>query len=423
MTLRYLKILIITLGLCLSMSSCIYDSEPEPVKGDGTVKLRLNFTVSDPKSADASPEQTLPEMTRADEWSYEAPATEWEGVKSLRIIIVRPEASGIVEYNQHIDIASANRLDKRHGYYEYKVAGGERKLIYIFANEESMPAETEALLTGIRPGTAMPDLSGITIGDGTILIDNTGDEACKRYLPMSEVFTENIIDSTKGEEDAVQEAEYFITRGAVKFSFEIDPESLKWDVDKPESETTGDGEETGSDGEEGDEEENVYTPKAGNWRVSKITVTGLADKEYLLPNETIYSPAKYTATTEPLGGRAITDYITPADATTASYTFLPEKFGLNQNPTGEYESAYAPQLYFNESPIPADGKGYMLGIELTRDSTGDLITFDPVTLPNLPALPRNTHVKIVIKFIGHELKCEAILLPYTGVWLNPDFGL
>ena len=44
-------------------------------------------------------------------------------------------------------------------------------------------------------------------------------------------------------------------------------------------------------------------------------------------------------------------------------------------------------------------------------------------LPNLPQLPRNTHVVVNITINEHAMDCIVDVRPYTGITLEPDFGL
>ena len=51
------------------------------------------------------------------------------------------------------------------------------------------------------------------------------------------------------------------------------------------------------------------------------------------------------------------------------------------------------------------------------------VTLGPVTLDNLPSLPRNTHVVVKMKLSDADLSLNVDLVPYKSVTLDPDFGL
>lgn len=83
---------------------------------------------------------------------------------------------------------------------------------------------------------------------------------------------------------------------------------------------------------------------------------------------------------------------------------------------------YAPQLYFPETALPvatgATAQEYILAVKLS----GDEEPCAEVPLPNLPSLPRNTHVKVNISLKNSDVKCTVDVVPYTAVPLNPSFG-
>jgi hypothetical protein len=43
--------------------------------------------------------------------------------------------------------------------------------------------------------------------------------------------------------------------------------------------------------------------------------------------------------------------------------------------------------------------------------------------PDVPWLPRNTHVVTVITISNHDVKWTVDVYPYGEYWLNPGFGL
>lgn len=137
----------------------------------------------------------------------------------------------------------------------------------------------------------------------------------------------------------------------------------------------------------------------------------------------MYDPAKYPVSWD---NRYITAYDVPADATVTDYVFPDAEFEFTTGYTVGNLYTYAPELYFAETRLPADPQEYILTLRMTEYSevTGRNESYTVRrTLPNLPSLPRNTHVKINLTLTGGRLDCVVDVLPYTGVFLNPDFGI
>lgn len=403
MSLYRTVILSAMLTLLASLCSCVSDEPETRGEGDGRVRLVLNIMTNNP---------AFENPTRADDYSFEDPINEWECVKTMRVIIVRNDAGMIVEHNTLVDVPLNADPGMPVRNQQFDVAGGETKGIWLIANEESLPESDRAILDGIAVGSEFQDsqLTGMTVStaDNRVLYDNTA-ETGKTYLPLCEQFTVDVTEAKSGTETTTQDATFFVTRAAVKYSFSIDPESY---VDPDAKNNPG-------------------------YRVSKITVTGLANKQYLMPNATVYSPEKMTPLAADEKGRIIISYKVPDDITTGPYTFTPpETFGVNgirAAGTGDGETGgtkvttnrtgnWTPLLYFAESPLPS-GDGYEVTVDVLKDGDDEPIQFGPTLLPNLPSLPRNTHVKVNFKFNPYGLVCTVALVPYTGVWLYPSFGL
>lgn len=383
---------------CLGMlPSCSSDSEPPmPGEGDGNVKLLLNLMVSSSGDRQA---MKAPGADNAAAYDFELPDHNWEGVRTLRVIIVRKEL-GTVEHNTLLSID--NPLTELIENQVFYVKGGERKQIYFIANEESLTSGQIGILKGISVGGPMPDvITDIVMqSNGPVFIDNSAltaqdiKDGKGSNIPMAEQFEKDIIEPASKTGTTTQRETFFITRSSVKFSFTIDPASFS--------------------------DEKVKNPRS--FQITELTVTGLANQEYLFPTNTTYAPAKNEVSTNKYSGRLITAYSCPAATATSSYTFLPTNFGQNLSKTTSYDMAYAPAVYFHESPVPSTG-GYTLTLKAFRQGDPEPFNFGPVVLPNLSSLPRNTHVKVNLKFNAHGVSCTVALVPYTGVWLFPTFGI
>lgn len=149
-------------------------------------------------------------------------------------------------------------------------------------------------------------------------------------------------------------------------------------------------------------DESCFLDKDSKVELSPVVVSSIADSEYLIPRATTYSPAK-----TPVDGtnRIITSYEVPSTASVADYTF---QLTQTDDKGREFKS---PIVYLTET---AYDQPY--SVSITVDGVGL-----SAPLPNLPSLPRNTFVIINITVYNNTL--EVTLQPYTGVWLNPDFGI
>lgn len=409
----------------VGLSGCSDSSDPTDPSGPSDPAMAyLTINVS-AGSAQESRANDIP-TDGSYSHTFEDGIAPYEQMYTLRAIIVRP--GGIIEHNELLHTAPSDQGFNQYTYASLKVVAGETKTIYLFANEDytriydSTGASTplKEKLTNLHIGDSFPanDYNEMIISNSSAsqapLIDNSGQD--KSYLPMSEVFDVKIESVNKDGTNLYQSADLFITRAAVKFGFAIDPSSVV----------------------------------KGNVRITNVTIHGLADREYLLPNNTTYSPAKYDDKGKTSSAdRIITAYTCPDGIRTYDYTFtMPNDFGIVYNADGTMtfptstdgtdkyteKTPYAPALYFAESPVPTGGK---FTVDVTAEfDTGipdsDVTstnpkyittTFEGLTLDHLPNLPRNTFVKIVIKLGDTQPTLEAIVQPYTGVWLNPDFGI
>ncbi|WP_290392760.1 hypothetical protein [uncultured Duncaniella sp.] len=413
---------------------------PDPIPAEKMVNL--TFSVVAPDAVRQSESRAL--VTTPDKDNYfEREASKYEKIHTLRIIILRPgtdfqgkpvkDSDGNEIINPHTNkpydkVVEHNRFFtfNENGVVRYddmniKVHGGENKTIYILANEESinanLPAGETVNLSSLTPDSPYTAdyIENIQIPAGTngILYDNTN-ESGAHYIPMSEVYRDVYIEMPETPELREQKVgPFFITRAAVKFSFNI----------------------------KSDYGEGLY--------LKSLTFNSLADREYFLPKSTVYSPAKPTfhkvdnsgstdgskkpsdtgdTSIDPdLSGRFITEYEIPESANHSPFKF---KFDGDSIDLKDKTTQISLPIYFCESkflPLDgetiADGKPYSVELVL-HTKFGDqtiVATSEKLTLDNLPILPRNTHVKINIDLVVNKATVE--LVPYTGIWLDPDFGI
>ena len=389
--------IIILLATLAVLTGCTSEMpEPVPGEGAGTVNLVIRVGVNTSPGSrigrDSKP-------TRAGEYpsgypyDFEPAATIYEGINTLRVIIVDP--NNIVEHNAVWSFDDhAPSGDELYGDMGFKVKGGEAKRVYLIANEASItpspnlrsyaPGET------LTPETASRWLIYKSWGDGakvaTPYIDNQG-SAPKRYIPMSEFFE---LDIKKGKQDEVvtQSETLFLTRSLVKFSFYV---SASPEI--PES-----------------------------FRISNIEFDNVMEQGYLFPHETEYLPAKMPLTND--FQRIVTSFATPGFVgnKVLPISFAPIDFGLNSKAEAtNYKDSYIPQLYFCETRN--NNAGNIFRIKLTvLWGDGEETTYEEIKLPNLPSFPRNTHVKVYLTFADRAISGTVDLVPYVGIELKPSFG-
>ncbi len=453
---KFLRLLSLAAVMIAGLSSCVYDDDLQPCQepaNEGRVKLRLKFQVPSAETTESLRAPNLG-LTRADDdYSFEQPDKYCENISSLRIIIARTDSvtgNVYVEHNRMVSLDNFSSFPQAIAGEEFEVAKGEMKDMYLIANEQGAGSEIASRLSGLAPGVPMSNIYDMIItSSDAVLADNTAaTEETVRMLPMAEVF-HKIVNGTLVKQDDghllyEQEENLFLPRAAVKFSFTISA-----DEDAFWPETDAEGKPTGID-------PGTIALAGREWEVTAITVTGLANAEFLFPTATKYLPEKGEPSTNPYGGRIVTEYTCPDGVSTGSYTFTPSGFGINAPGSTAFSNSYSPALYFFESPIPAGNAGYTvsLTIKATKsllppsegdddtagddetegddETTGDddaeeyefpTFTFPAVKLPNLASLPRNTHVRVNMKITANGLKCEAWVLPYISVVLEPDFGI
>ncbi len=346
--------------------------EPLGPTGQENVELELNIGLLASRGQGG--------FTRASYPDFSLPDYPEEALNSLRVLIVE-KSSGKVIHNRAV--VFENGIPQSDDML-FKVKTSSDYTLYLIGN-----CRFEDYDIGIDK---YPVGSSYSVGDETsventilkastdgALFDNRVGE--KREIPLLEKFEIRTI-APSGAETQRQPLNLFITRAAAKFSFSI---------------KTSDDFKTGT-----------------SRKLTSIKITGINDRQFLLPDQIIYEPSKSLAGSGPLEGRDITSFNVPATAKTSEYVFtLPEALSL---PTSGYE--WNPEIYLAESTLPEEG----FLCSLSFDNGESWLT--PVKLPNLPyGLPRNTHAKINIT-IGNDnaIIADVKVLPWNREIVDFDYS-
>lgn len=298
-----------------------------------------------------------------------------EKMQSLRVVIVRPNWT--VEANRKIDLKAAATLQHQ-VISPFKVVANERKLIYLFVNEETTATDNT---TNITQKLVKYDLDEIKVGGYFPVTDinslkirlEGNNQQIKGALPMSEKHYVEV------NEDPKQSCNLFVTRAAVKFTFHILNNSNKT--------ITLDG----------------------------LSIDKMAREEWYMPRAEYADPKD-----NPKGEREIIAYEVPAGV--GYYTYEEEQFAqtvkLDAKKDVTFEPIYLLEGKYTERPDMVNSENnYSIKMSINNFQKEHYLT-------NLPTLPRNTHVKVNITFNSTtEINCVVDVIPYSGVELEPDFGL
>lgn len=383
-------------GVILSMCACSSEDSPlQPVVHSMELAVRVRLNSADSQGIAESNIMT----TRAGDYFFEDPSNDYERlITSLRVIIIRTDKNNLIETNEFYDFESFNNSIDKLGYLHFSIIPDENKRIYFIANELTFPREIRETLASSLIGEYLRDDffdMKWTLDKPVPLLDNNNNPA---YIPMTEFFDfyadSKNVDSI--DEDGVGTIikDYFITRAATKFRFSIE------------------------DGYSG-------KPAGPGFRIKALHFSKLSNEEYVFPHDTEYSPSKYDVSQEYHGGRAVTYFTTPSTAKTFDYTFYPDRLGMSGTIFQNMNSGWSPLLYFAETRLATEN-GFSIGAEIEFDNPdpdGDcLIKYANVNLDNLPQLPRNTIVDIVIKVLPTDVRFSVALVPYYVTTLKPEFG-
>lgn len=416
MKLTFANILMLLLA-ALGCSSCIYESpsesDDELTSGQlpGDVFLNLSVEVL---TQLAEPSSRANDKDN-DTTYFEGAQTPYERIKTLRVIIVRGElnpglpdyfkkGTGLIEHNRLlVNISNTDDIDFGNEKLVFKVSGGEKKKIYLIANEASLKSKcdldfVEDFKVGeLYPTDAIENLVIKADPSTGILYNNTGNE--RLYIPMSESHEIDVPVPENPEEYHLYH-NMFITRSAVKFSFSVAAVNGGIALDRFE-----------------------------DYYVTGFEFRNIADREYFLPRAVYKDDINGEKTPSPgLEGKYITEYEIPGGTIHKALT-IPGNYDSPIPRDINTPLEWSVPLYFCESKYnPTSDLPYEIYMNVkAKDKDGKWIegseyTFGPATLPNLSLLPRNTHVKVAINIWKYHITAAVTLVPYIGVDLEPSFG-
>ncbi len=362
---KYAHIIIVWFAL-LFCGGCSHDAVLE-MSGSEAMLVNLNISVALSDISQAG--------TRANDTYPTPPINDNEKIQSLRIIVVRnPDTDNIVEQNRIYNLQSEPSTD----YYieKMKVVSNEKKRIYLLVNEgaemttSGFPAKRKLVnydFSKIQLGSPFP--TGIISDLSIQLNDNT--EKIDGLLPMSECHTIDV----KNED---YECKLFVTRVTTKFTFNV-------------------------------------TNKSGQpLNITQLSIDKMAQKEYFLPRNAIYTEKE---TEDGKTYKDITSFDVPTN--TGYYTYDASALFKGQLPIGGTKTNDDRPIYLLEGKHKDDknrDNPYLLTLGINGT---ELKSY----LPNLPHLPRNTHVVVNVTINEQDIDCVVDVRPYTEIELEPDFGL
>lgn len=357
---------ILLLPWLLVLSSCITESNSPDCPKGAKIILALDVSI-------ASPVSSRSVDTRADDTYFELPEEECEALSKLRVVMVE---DGKVTSNR-VTSVSGNNIDSER--FKYEVEPGPKR-IYLFGNEDSYPEEYWTRLKSLLEGEEFDPTGWTLSATPRQPLFDWRENPDDRHLPMSEFF-DVVVKPVETEADKTQTARLFVTRAATKFSFRI---------------------------HKADDYQGVGTEK-----LTSIKIQSIGSREYLLPFNTTYSPAKDMPSTNQYEGRYVTAYDVPDtdNPKTDFVYYLPSPIDVS---TLLAPYVYSPRIYLPETAgneflctISFDGKEYVA----------------PVRLNNLKALPRNTHVLVDITVgNGHSMILRVVALPWDTENFSFDFS-
>ncbi len=363
--------------LCLTLllnARCSRPADDIAPQSDVLVNLDIDVALSDIST------------TRADSNEYAAAVSDHEKMSTLRIVIVREE-TGEVEANRFIELSPA----MEHGIERFKVVGNDTKLIYLFVNELSRIKDDDGILrkvvnynlANIFPHQTFPtdDLNDLIVS----LNCESQQLDPKRMdggLPMSDCHRITVIggDDRNAKKDkdgiAIQEENLFVTRAAVKFSFNITNNTLR------------------------------------PITLNSLWIDKMAREEYYLPHNVTRDAQNH-----------ITDYEVPSgDLNNGYYKFVADCKVDGEGlvlPIGKVTSLAPIYLLEGKFTDAADARNYSMGLKTVVYGKENEFKKH---FPDLSQLPRNTHVVVNIT-IADDIAWTVDVVPYGSVTLDPIFGI
>ena len=431
-SLRHSALAALTLA-ALALAACSSEAPspaPDETKGDVTLRLKVAMGLD----GDAGSRADL-----SDQDGYEDPAGDFEKVGTLRVIILRPDGK-TVEANRMVRMdAQLMPIDDN---LDFHVEANELKYVYLIANESALTLPegisgyrtTGEWLDTFTKGKDYDDITTVLAGwtAGFDAITETQKSlfvAQGARLPLTEMFRVQTIKSLNDTGDKqhpegaappsdgqiviqVQEARLFLTRAAAKATFRFDFSD--------------------------------YPDNVSGVNVTAVRLNGLSQREFVFPNNTVYSPGKYTSQGEGYinvlenPDRYITSFASPSSNATVDFLFDNDAGFASvemKKPEGvtatDKKLVVRGPIYFAESLSDQATGAYTVQVLLSdptnpennhwfeaKPLNDNILEFD-----GHQAISRNTHLYIDIKFTPAGITWQAIEAPYNTVTLDPVFGL
>lgn len=346
-------------------------------------ELTISVSVSNTPGA---PVTKAPESKAdIDASDYIGPAHDGEKIQTLRIVIVRPD--GTVEHNRYMDFQGAVQK----AYMEvsdiaFKVVGPEQKKVYLFVNENSVKED----VTGATTKTVNYDFNSLEVGkqfpaaqiaDLKIsLFDSYDTVPCAESpvtaaLPMSECHTVQMPAQD-------HHVDLYVTRAAVKFTYLFDNQTTQ------------------------------------PYSLSQLTISKGSRLEYYMPQIT-YTGDPFTT------AFSVQNYTVPNINNNDYYIF--RRFAADAQPValaaGEVtalNSFYLLEGKYEDPEKVVGSNDKQLNYSMSATLNG--IVHESY-FPDVPWLPRNTHVVTVVTIRDHSVNWTVDVYPYGEYWLRPGFGI
>lgn len=346
-------------------------------------ELTISVSVSNTPGA---PVTKAPESKAdIDASDYIGPAHDGEKIQTLRIVIVRPD--GTVEHNRYMDFQGAVQK----AYMEvsdiaFKVVGPEQKKVYLFVNENSVKED----VTGATTKTVNYDFNSLEVGkqfpaaqiaDLKISLFDSydtvpcADSPVTAALPMSECHTVQMPARD-------HHVDLYVTRAAVKFTYLFDNQTTQ------------------------------------PYSLSQLTISRGSRLEYYMPQIT-YTGDPFTT------AFSVQNYTVPNINNNDYYIF--RRFAADAQPValaaGEVTalgSFYLLEGKYEDPGKVVDEDGRQLNYSMSATLNG--IVHESY-FPDVPWLPRNTHVVTVVTIRDHSVNWTVDVYPYGEYWLRPGFGI
>lgn len=336
--------------VCSLLTGCVFEGSKEEM-GEMFVRLKLDIEVSN-----------LPSSPKTK--GYQDPETDNEKMNTLRIIVVRE--SGIVEHNTYLNFTKPDLILKD---MEYKVVGGEKKKIWLIANEGNSKMTYD--FSGIRPGAVFPENA---VNEACISMTGNNDEVTG-WIPMTACHE---VDMPLEDYDT----ELFVVRAATKFTYILT--------------------------------NNTSAPL----HLSGLTISKGARKEYLFPRATFdkwsyNDPVDGSTVTEEVG-KQIDSYEVPLVQNNEYYVFQ-KTLSVTADSGASVKIDPIFLLEGKYTDAASNGKNYSTSLTVNGIEYTDY-------LPKLPQLPRNTHAVVYVSFSEMGISFMVEVMPYGEVILNPGFG-